>query len=546
MKSKRTILLILIIIASMIPEARAITPQSQTVKIIDTHDDMFITEVGIGIDSSLVTIKDPNMDIRSFLVFRELEINFWEPLKNATLRLHTSNTLDFDADSSIIVYGMALSDLQLEGYLIPSTVLSIGFTDAYTNYNTSEFYGGQWHEINVTSIVEELIRNPNWDGAGVGGTDPGDAIGFHIVGAEGDDKRYFYDFSVGNGLEAQLVIHWNHAPTPPSGYDDYEYNSTHGDFDIWYGNVTGWLNYTSFTEIDPANKFTVENSTYVYTTQDVDGNDNVKLVKTDDSKIFDIKFGINVTSFHDEVPDAARHWIYLFGGRELENYAVDAWDCDFFFIALTSDETLSKIEPYFYIYDGGANEDKLGTAYSAPWMRWNHFTFNIETKEYSWKMYTDIEMTNLDAEISGTHTRSVIGSEYIYALNTYDSTYGSVDKGQFKLFSRLNLGNYIISLNGTVIMDNGDPLTFDTVEDAEDFIETYDPDPEDPNPGGTWQDTGPFTRFRTRFYILMMGFGLLFGPLIYFAMRRPSGYEFVIGLFIMLVGYSFLIAAAGI
>ena len=126
MKSKKISLLILILLVNLpIFRAGAITPQNQTVHITDTHDDMFITEVGIGIDSSLVTIKDPNMDIRSFLVFRELDINYWEPLENATLRLHTSNTLDFDADSSITIFGIALSDLQVEGWLLPSTVLSL-------------------------------------------------------------------------------------------------------------------------------------------------------------------------------------------------------------------------------------------------------------------------------------------------------------------------------------------------------------------------------------------------------------------------------------
>ena len=261
----------------MIPEARAITPQSQTVKIIDTRDDMFITEIGIGIDTSLVTIKDPNMDIRAFLVFRELDINYWEPLKNATLRLRTSNTLSFDADSSISVYGMALSDLQYEGYLLPSTVLSIGFTDAYTNYNTSEFYGGQWHEINVTSIIEELIRTPNWDGDGADGTETGDAIGFHLVGAEGDDKRYFYDFSVGNNFEAQLVLHWNWIPPPPAGDPQADFNETYRGYNIWtvdpdidenrtgIGADVNWniINVTGLSEADAGSCIEKMNATWI-------------------------------------------------------------------------------------------------------------------------------------------------------------------------------------------------------------------------------------------------------------------------------------------
>ena len=99
---------------------------------------------------------------------------------------------------------------------------------------------------------------------------------------------------------------------------------------------------------------------------------------------------------------------------------------------------------------------------------------------------------------------------------------------------------FIAFPNGTVI---GGP--YDTYDEAEDAVDDIlDPHPEDPDPGSQgWDQTGPFTRFKTRFYIFLMGCGMIWGPLMLFAYQRPTGYAFVIGLFVMLIGLGFLIHA---
>jgi len=95
--------------------------QTQAIDIDNTAHDGFITEAGIQIDSHLAHILDPNMDIRAFLIFLDVEINAWDYLDNATLRLTSASTLPFDADSSVTVYGMAGYDLQkLSGLAIYS------------------------------------------------------------------------------------------------------------------------------------------------------------------------------------------------------------------------------------------------------------------------------------------------------------------------------------------------------------------------------------------------------------------------------------------
>ena len=206
--------------------------ESQTIRITFDDDDGFITETGAHFPGgSLVAILDPNMDIHSWLVFRVIDINSFESLTNATLRLRTASSLPFDADSTITIYGV--KDGEFPGFSSPSAVPSYPLTFAHVDYNTSEFYGSGWKEIDVSNIVEELKSSPSWEGDEA--TFPG-TFGFIIEGAEGHDTRYFYDFGAGNGFEAQLVIHWGEIPEVDPGDQDPDYNGT--EF-VWeYVNTT--------------------------------------------------------------------------------------------------------------------------------------------------------------------------------------------------------------------------------------------------------------------------------------------------------------------
>ena len=157
-------------------------------------------------------------------------------------------------------------------------------------------------------------------------------------------------------------------------------------------------------------------------------------------------------------------------------------------------------------------------------------------------MYIDEEMTALDAEFNGTHTLSNLDTvNYLYGLNTFSATYNPVDRGEFILLSAENGQSWIVTdENGTIVKDD-----CETLECAEAFIdEIVGVDPDEPTPAGQgWPGSGVLTRFRTRFYILMIGIGLLFGPLFIFAFSRPSGYEFTIGMFVMLIGFALMYAA---
>lgn len=183
--------------------------ESQTIHISDTLDDGWVTEIGVLFTSAPVTILDPNQDIRSYLVFREIEINQWEPLGNATLRLRVGSSLPADAGSSVTIYGVDSGDFN--GFATAAQVLDAPITSARVDLDTSDFSGSKWVEIDVSGIVNEIKANPTWEGDDAfGGT-----IGFVIFGAEGNDGRYFIDKGDDTGREAQLVIYWGVAPDPP-------------------------------------------------------------------------------------------------------------------------------------------------------------------------------------------------------------------------------------------------------------------------------------------------------------------------------------------
>lgn len=549
MKSKKTTLLILIVLASLIPRIGALTPQEQTIHITDTHDDAFITEVGIKIDAYLCHVKDPNMDLHAFLVFRELEVNYWEPLENATLRLRTASPLSFDADSAITIYGMKMAEIQDLGWLTPSDVLSVGYTSAYVNYNTSEFYGSQWWEIDVTEIVEELIRHPHWDGDGISGSETGDAIGLHILGEEGFEKRYFTDFKAGDGYEAQLIIHWNHEPPPPSGAPNAVFNSTYRGYHIWEL-IPKWMNYTDWDEVDALNKIDVFNSSYVNLGTQFLGSITANL-NNGTRGPYDTgswRFGIMVSDLSDvkddKIPIVHVHALgypgYKSGFRDY--YSIN--DAIGFGITDYNDQTHDRFYFGIEVLTGGARYMKFSPSWysvnSSRWF-WVEISYNCSAQDYIVKVYNDFQMTDLEVDLNRTGYAHIRGGGYDCEFAVIGQDYAIWNcwmEGALKSMPGEGTTWIVTDENGTTIED-GIPDYSDSLIVIEEILGA---DPEDPDPPGeSWDETGPFTRFRMRFYFLIMGLFMLFGPLFTFAYRRPSGYAFVIGLFIMMVGFSFLI-----
>lgn len=550
MKSKAFLGLIVVFTMIVIFPSVKGASEIQNLTITSTLDDGFVTEIGIWFfDSDLVTVLDPSMDLRSYLVFNEVKINWWEPLNNATLRLHTANTFGFEADSSVTIYGVKKKNFG--GFGSGADVLSAPLTTAFVNFNTSQFYGSQWWDINVSTIVRELLANPYWDGDG-SGADPGDNIGFIILGAEGYDSRVFYDLTAGNGFQARLDLGWNLIGSPPGDVplDAIFVNISQG-WEIY--TLASWMNFSTFTQVggDPQESGITDDEFLVTTMYEDDDSymrRDYDSYRVDSIDRINIKLGLNVTALPWAV---ANGYVSIWAVGETHE-PTQKFDAGFTFDIRTEAD---RCKFYAWSVDAGALKDSIVWGpeimeVDLPQTYYIKITLDMNPSWINVSWYDDLEMTNLiwNHYEAFTDGPAWAGGAWL--------TYEYVNAPTLPAGNKVGWSGYHYSDFGNNDWFVYDPATNTTIEiwdidgdgdidqdDANDWISGDVDDPEDTNPGGDWDVTGPFTRFKTRLYIFLMGVGMFWGPLMVFAYRRPTGYAFVIGLFVMLIGVGFLIHA---
>ncbi len=569
MKSKERIRSGLAIFLMVIFTIMVIFPVTQinafedTYQITQTADDGWTIRTGIGFNGPLVAISDPNQDIIAHLHFREIDLNSWERVENATLRITAAGDLTFDADTTITVYGVAQADLQgLSGNAIygPDAWLNFPLTTAHTNVNISLFYGGVVIEIDVTAIVDELHRNPGWDGSGLYHLGTGDDMAFKILGAAGGEIRYFYDYGGDPARSADLVIHHSIAPPPPDGGSTWEYRNQSQGWDIWFDPYEPeWLNFSTFTQVGASPKeggitdyqFTVTN---MYGDSDSYMRRDFDLYRNDTDPVIGIKMGLNITGLPWSVTnDYVTLW--SFGNSHEPASKVD----EGYTFTLRSETT----QVAFLLWGTSASgltdsSYYLPTVQEAwlPWVGYFNITFDMSTGVYTCKLYNTSDM--ITEEFSYTDTLSTFPPwggggwlEYEYVNGPFSLPGAQLSGWSGDHLSIPDEGGldewYVVPPNSTtpqIVPDMDGDGDIDR-DDAELLISELTQDPEDPDPGGGWGD-GPFSRFNTRFYILMMGFALIWGPVMYLGYVKPGGYQFVIGAFVIMVGFAFLIAAGSV
>ena len=568
MITKRKAGLVLIVIFTMIVNFTVNAfDQDMTRHIESTDQDRYVLETGQGVDATFMTALSPYMDIRGMLFFENIKINNWEKLTNATLRLRTLFGQPFDAASTITIYGVrdyaqfGYSSKQSGAPQSPSAILNLPITSAHVDYNTSQFYGPYWWEIDVTNIVNEMKNDPHYDGPGSDASKRGDNMIFTIYGAAGHDERFFYDFKSGNGLEAQLVLHWTDSPHPPPSLPpSAEYVNTSGGWDIW--RVMEWLNFTEYTVWGAASgKVTNLNDTY-FDLDTYQGGSALRVYKNwddDGSGIVGRKWGIHYTAVSTAPPPAS--------GR----LGLVGWTDDFEYVSAAGSEWVNGSIFYLFIENAAPDESRMGV-YSirndvlidqewvgdlflpyVPYTHYYDYYLNMNTGAFTVDTYNDLAMTDLNTTYTdvlapiATYFQGGYQYEYLIAgwhggipgpdPTTMSGAFLSSDQADF----------YIVdpTTNETIPVPDVDGDGDIDEDDARTLIGDVDPQPGDPAPGQAWEGTEGtvFSRFRIRLYILLIGVGLVFGPLFVFASSRPSGYEFTIGMFVMLIGFSLMYAA---
>ena len=563
--------LVLIVVFTMIVNFTAQAfDQDMTRHIESTDQDIFVLETGVAIDANFMTVLSPDMDIRGMLFFEDIKINSWEVLINATLRLRTFHARSFDAESKITIYG--IRDYGGFGYSegrtgapgSPSAILGLPLTDVSVNYNTSQFYGSSWKEIDVTSLVNEMKNDRHYDGPGSDSSDRGDDMIFMIFGAEGHEPRSFYDFRAGNNLEAQLVLHWTDSPPPPPGG---AFNESYRGLNIFVidhngANRTGegfslnWnnLNMTELTETDPGNDLTLNTDTWLHI-QNMEAVDNNAMYNDTGAPAnitsFFVRLGINVTSVtnnlgagSDRVFDVASVSTAtpVGGGGLLDGLAGDQAGL---FIYLADDDVtwrfrLIERSGAAFVFDA-SGPPKLETDGNILYVEFVFVDDGIQNyiryQEFSDETFQTLIRTST---LTLTQASGPMRYPKVSAALSFGTSRITAEFYTFLDFELAENKTWVVAYeNGTTI--NECPSYDCAIIFVDDLLGVDPAEPEPKSQG--WEETGPFTRFKTRFYILLIGVVMVFGPLFYWSMSRPSGYEFVIGAFIMFVGFALMYAA---
>lgn len=197
-----------------------------------SEDDIFQSEVGAPfVASPFIAISEPNYGIISNFLFRNVTIYNSRIINNATLSVYTTGPQDADLAITATIYGLEVND----GGLVNGSSLTI----ANVVWNISQVRGsGTWHNVTVTSVVQEIIDRYGWD--------YGDNLAFEIVSTAGT-TRHVVAYDYGNPtLSARLYITYGVAPPDPPGLaPGAEYNQTVEGYDIYEIPGTGQV--TSFT-----------------------------------------------------------------------------------------------------------------------------------------------------------------------------------------------------------------------------------------------------------------------------------------------------------
>ena len=555
-------LVLIVIFTMMVNFTVNALDQDMTRHIENTDQDKFVLDTGLAIDANFLTVLSPDMDIRGMLFFENIKINSWERLTNATLRLRTFQGRSFEADSTITIYGvrdyaqLGYSSKLREAPQSPSAILSLPITRAHVDYNTSQFYGPQWWEIDVTSLVNEMKNDPHYDGPGSNPSDLGDNMIFTIYGAEGFEARSFYDFKSGNNLEAQLVLHWTDSPPHPPGIPPTaEYVNSSGGWDIW--SEYPWFNFSTFDVIGSKGaKITGRNDTFfqvtnMYALSDVYLRRDYGEYRNNDTQYIHVKFGLEWEGLPWTGP-AAYEYVNMFGVStdhalafqfaEGYTFSERTWTNRAMGTAWSVDGALRSSVTW--------NPQWMETA--LPWTIYYDLYLNMDTGVFNVTLYNDIEMTDLNTTFNDVFTLRpaypfTLQYEYLIAPTTAGTQQVGWTGKYYSLTEEEGSDLWIVdpTTNETLPVPDIDGDGDIDQDDARTLIGDTDPQPGDPAPGQSWAGTEDtvFSRFRIRLYILLIGVGLVFGPLLIFAASRPSGYEFTIGMFVMLIGFALMYAA---
>lgn len=553
MSRKRSLLIILLMVSSVLPLLITfpIAKASETtIPVSHNFDDVWMTEAGnIFSSTSMVVILDEEIGLHSFLRFQDIPLSKTSKINVATLYVFAGEVqVTPDPGSSVTIYGIDEPDcapFTSDGSLWS---LSRPYTLASVNWNLTE-WGPGWHMVNVTSIVKELINQYAWV--------TNNSLGLQILGASdsGQESRSFEDYyHPYHDAQAKLYIQYDVAPgTPPGLPDSAVWEETYGEWDIWNYTVIEDLNYTEMTQTGSLGKLHVFNETCFNWTDINKSTTNValgyfvNLTGPNPLNNFEMDFNFtqNIDIAHGSQKDPGG--FFVCGELDIIGSINDVRPENEVVLMeiYTHSDDYYKFLPRFY-GTGPVTGNYTGTLLKNTW-----YMGKVILSGTLWRM----EIRNMDGSYKTSADVTLPRVQDINAIMPFacaESVAGSQVDGWMTKDPGVVLSEfYLVDENGTVIdtwTQGGENFT--DIDDLKDFVDDYvDPeggDPLDPDPGTGWEEEGPFTRFRMRLYILIIGLGCVFTPLWAMAYKKFDAVGYAWCFIIMVLGVGLLWGLTGI
>lgn len=563
----RILIMALIVMAFTVSTVYAQNSSWTVEQIVSGHDDGFITETGVKwFDTTWIELKNRAVSLSSYYAFRGVEIPQDAIILNAYLQFTAPHPFTFPAAESldVTIYGIKTGDLV--SWSPTPDLESEPFTNALTNFDTTNMSNRIKINVTVTNQVKEIYSLSSW-------TD-GNDMGFRILSVFVDDHlatRYQESFDNSPLASMKLYIEYVESTELTTYYKGYRIEQSIVNqfgldsprywvdkpisMDTFGGGAPVRENVTTWDMPDLYNGTYGEPFDYVEPYQEGIFYDQVS--NTDLTLNFlrsptdvgwgvfnssDKTFGQAVTFYmignYTESAPYDGHIVVLnaFGesfsgtwtGRSSANSKAMGLQVTEFnashvtlipsrsstFLDISAlDSTLGPIAPnnYYLIKTSIRNFANFwhGSKYEYAYAN-NVFSFDANTGEV-------ISLGRANAYFNVTGDISDMNSFSLYEVNG-----DGVSSGAGLTHQMLRGWNPEISYPGYTVYDENDTLigTFDTLDDAEagvDNIPGVGQTPDEPNPPGTnWPEEGfgETTRFNMRFVIWGVGWFLIIGPII--------------------------------
>lgn len=534
----RIIFMALIVMAFTVSAVHAQNSTFEVVQVDSGPDDLYISDTGNKFTfTPWVQLKSKSYGLTAYFAFRGVDLPANATILNATLEFTAPPPTTFapNATLDVTIYGLKTPDLT--SWDPAPDLQSQPSTNTATIFDVTPLSFGAQINVTVTDQVKEIYDMYSW----ISGNDMGFRIR-SVLDPSILSDRYQQSYEYDPNKSLKLYIEYVEENSTITYYKGYSIQS---------GPTCEIQNFTSYTEIDDGDKFTVENSSFVnFTFADYKSVEQHKLYKDMPLGIQDFDFNISmyVTQMQGSSSVNIRGALMVFSDNQsIADPEILDNSGDFMGIKILGDPNPLKWELEFRIRSGDEIQHNTNTTGFLDVDTWYYLTIERQGPQLWCRAYTDEARTVL-AGISYVVLNNPVTfgapGETFYAFSNWGQGFGPVFTGLYLKDFNLcyDTGEFIVrDPNGTLVNSTCIDLAV-TIEDVKACIDTIvGQTPDDPNPPGeNWPDDGfgVLTRFNFRFVLFGVGWFLIIVPLMIMAVKSWPLKIYLIFLLCMALGFA--------